>query len=179
MLALSASDIDAASSQHSPELTQSAMSHRVLAIKFLNRALSPGLHTFEEGNAMLATCYALVFQSIMMDEGHAEYLTFIRGAVLVSLQMCSKGLKFLFHNLLDNDELEKLRPHFQGTPANDLGPVDAAHASLEAFRPLCKREHEKEFHGCLLEIVHNLFLSSRDGTKSSFGCRRAILTSFN
>ena len=72
MFALSASDIEAALSQHSSELIQSAMSHRILAIKFLNRALSTGLRIFEEGNAMLATCYILVFQSTLMDEGLAE-----------------------------------------------------------------------------------------------------------
>jgi hypothetical protein len=37
MLALSASDIEAKSDQHSPELTKSAICHRVLAIRYLNR----------------------------------------------------------------------------------------------------------------------------------------------
>jgi len=41
MLALSASDIEAASGQHSPELAQSAIFHRVLAIKSLSRAYLP------------------------------------------------------------------------------------------------------------------------------------------
>jgi hypothetical protein len=164
MLALSASDIAAIPSQHTSELIQSAIIHRVLAIKLFNRALSTGLHSFEEGNAMLATCYLLVFQSILIDEGLDEHLTFIRGCVLVSLQMGYKGLKFLFQNLLSNNELEKIRPHFQGTPPIDLGPVDAAYASLEAFWHLCERESEKKFHGYLLEVVRSLYLSSGDGT---------------
>jgi hypothetical protein len=163
MLALSASDIEAKSDQHSPELTKSAISHRVLAIRYLNRALSTGLHTFEEGNAMLATCFSLMFQSALIGEGHPEYLSFIRGCVVVSIQMGSKGLKILFQNLLSNDEFETV-----DMPAVDLGPVDAAYASLEAFEHLCERESEKAFHACLLEIVRNLYLSSHDGTRSPF-----------
>jgi hypothetical protein len=164
MLALSASDIEAASSQHSSELTQSAMYHRVLAIKSLNCALSTGLHTFEEGNAMIATAYILISKSSLMDEGLAEYLTFVRGLVLISLQMGFKGLKFLFHNLLSNHDLEDISPYLKDVPEIDLGPVDAAYASLEKIRPLCEREYEKVFHACLLHITRNLYSSQQEGT---------------
>ena len=133
MLALSASDIEATSGQRSSELAQSAIFHRILAIKYFNRALSNGLHTFEEGSAMIATCFILVFQSVLIDEGLPEYLTFIRGCVLLPLQMGYKHPKFLFQNLLSDDEIEKTRPYFQDMPAVDLRCVDAAYASLEAF----------------------------------------------
>lgn len=180
MLALSSSDIEDALSQHSPDLIQSAMSHRVLAIKYLNRALSTGLHTIEAGNAMLATCLVLAYQSMLMDEGIADYLTFVRGCVLVSIQMSCRGLKFLFKHLLSMDELMKIRPLLQGPPLADLGPVNAAYTSLEAFKHLCEREYEKAFHGHLVEIVNLFYSSSRDGMKSQiFGCRYTRLTSFN
>ncbi|KIN03092.1 hypothetical protein OIDMADRAFT_160662 [Oidiodendron maius Zn] len=162
MLALSASDIEAASSQHSPELAQSAIFHRVLAIKSLNRALPTGLQTFEEGNALLATSFILLYQSTLMDEGLYEYLTFVRGCVLVPLQMGCRGLKFLFENLLSDDEIEKTRPYMQAMPAIDVRFVDAAYASLENFGPLCEREAEKKMHGYLLEIVRSFYLSSCD-----------------
>jgi hypothetical protein len=168
MLALSASDIEATSGQHSSELTKSAICHRILAIRSFNHALSTGLHTFEEGNAMLATCYSLIFQSTLMDDGYAEFLSFTRGCVLVAVQMGCKGLKLLFQNLLSNEEFERVDLHLQGTPGVDLGPIDAAFASLEAFRPLCERESDKKFHGCLLEIVRKYYSSSRDGMKSPF-----------
>jgi hypothetical protein len=69
----------------------------------------------------------------------------------------------LFQNLLSNDEFETA-----GTPTVDLGPVNAAYASLEAFEHLCERESEKAFHACLLEIVRNLYLSTHDGVRSPF-----------
>jgi hypothetical protein len=168
MLALSASDIEATSRKSSPELAQSAIFHRILAIKYFNRALSAGLHTFEEGNAMLATCWVLLYQSILIDEGLSEYLTFVRGCVLVPLQMGSKDLKFLFKNLFSDDEIEKTRPSLQDMPAVNLRSVDAACTSLEALKPLCEREVEKKVQGRLLELVRRFYLSSCDGTNSLF-----------
>jgi hypothetical protein len=168
MLALSASDLEATSGQPSFKLAQSAMFHRTLAIKFFNRALSTGLHSLEDGNAMLATCYILVYQSTLIDEGLSEYLTFVRGCVLVPLQMGYRGLKFLFQNLLSDDEIELTRPYFQRMPAVDLRPVDAACVSLEALAPLCEREWEKTIREHTLEIVHNFYLSPCDGTNSPF-----------
>jgi hypothetical protein len=168
MLALSASDIEATSSQHSSELAQSATFHRTLAIQSFNRALSAGLNNFEEGNAMLATCFILSYQSAMIDEGLAEYLTFVRGCVLIPLQMGSKHLKFIFQNLFTEDEIEKSRPYLQDMPAVNPRSVDAAYASVEAIGPLCEREAEKNLQEVLLELVRSFYLSSCDGTKSPF-----------
>ena len=179
MLALSASDIEAASSQHSPELAQSAIFHRVLAIKSLNRALPTGLQTFEEGNALLATSFILLYQSTLMDEGLSEYLIFVRGCVLVPLQMGCRGLKFLFQNLLNDDEIEKTRPYMQAMPAIDVRFVDAAYASLENFGPLCEREAEKKMHGYLLEIVRSFYLSSCDGMKCLFWMQKDDADTFD
>jgi hypothetical protein len=176
MLALSASDLEALSRQPSSELTQAAMSHRILAIKSLNRALPTGMHSLEDGNAMLATCYILLCQSTLIGEGLPEYLTFVRGCVLVPIQMDCKGLKFLFQNLHSEDEIEMTRPYLQSMPAIDLSPVDAACASLEAFAPLCERESEKVMREQTLEILRNFYLSSCDGTKSSCRCSNTMLT---
>ena len=117
---------------------------------------------------MLATCFILLYQSTLIDEGLSEYLTFVRGCVLVPLQMGYKHLKFLFQNLLSDDEIEKTRPYLQSMPAVDLRSVDAAYASLENFGPCCEREAEKKMHERMLELVRSFYLSSCDGTKSPF-----------
>ena len=124
MLGLSASDLTTKVTQ-TTELTCSAMSHRVQAITSLNQALSNGLHTFEEGNAMLATCYVLLFQSVLLDDGLAEYMSFIRGCVLIAQNMGCKRMKFLFHSFLGTDSLAKLDPHLKEGPEVNPGPVDA------------------------------------------------------
>ena len=117
---------------------------------------------------MLATCFILLYQSAMIDEGLTEYLTFVRGCVLIPLQMGGKHLKFLFQNLFTEDEIEKSRPYLQDMPAVDPRSVDAAYASVEAFKPLCKREEEKNMNESLLELVRSFYLSSCDGIKSPF-----------
>ena len=117
---------------------------------------------------MLATCYILLYQSTLMEEGLTEYLTFVRGTVLVSLQMDYRRLKFLFQNLLINDEIEMVRPYLQNLPAVDLGPVDAAYASLEALAPLCERKSEMALREGTLEIVRNFYVSSCEGANSPF-----------
>ncbi len=117
---------------------------------------------------MLATCYILLYQSTLIDEGLSEYLTFVRGCVLVPLQMDCRGLKFLFQNLLNNDEIEMTRPYLESMPEIDLRPVDAACASLEALAPVCERESEKMIREYTLEIVRSFYLSSCDGTNSPF-----------
>jgi hypothetical protein len=166
MLGLSASDL-ATFVIRTSELTFSAMSHRVKAIKSLNQALSNGVHTFEEGNAMLAACYVLVFQSVLLDDGFAEYLSFIRGCTLIALNMGCRKMKFLFHSILPTESLAKLDPYLKDGPEVNPGPVDAGCKSLEAFAHLCQRDYEKELHSAILKAARALYTSSRNGKKSS------------
>lgn len=165
MLGLSASDLTT-SLTPTPELTCSAMSHRVVAIKALNQALSRGLQTFEEGNAMLATCYVLLFQSALLEDGLAEYMSFLRGCVLIAHYMGCRRMKFLFHSFLGMDGFKKIEPHLKDERGVNPGPVNAACKSLEAFAPLCQKEYEKGFHNCLMKTAGALYTSSRSGTKS-------------
>ncbi len=165
MLGLSASDLTEKGAPKC-ELTFSAMSHRVQAIKSLNQALSNGLHTFEEGNAMLATCYVLIFQSVLLEDGLAEYMTFIRGCVLIAQNMGCKRMKFLFHSFLGMDSLAKMDPYLRDSPEVNPGPVSAGCMSLEAFEHLCQRDYEEKFHSSLLKTARALYTSSRNGKKT-------------
>ncbi|KAM7208435.1 hypothetical protein V8F20_001116 [Naviculisporaceae sp. PSN 640] len=118
-----------------PSLIESAMSHRLKAIKAIKRTLNDVSSTSasppsscssssasnstskftEEGNALMATCFALTFQSVMLDDGMAEYMTFIRGIVIVAYQMYVRGGaasagKFLFGPHLGEKQNEVLEP---------------------------------------------------------------------
>ncbi|KAL3420439.1 C6 zinc finger protein [Phlyctema vagabunda] len=166
MLALAASDMisppSAAVMQPKP-LKFSAISHRVKAISSLNRALSCDSLSFEEGNAMLGTCYALVFQSVLMDDGLPEYMTFIRGIVLVSIQLKIRNLNFMFGNMLGDESLSAMEPQLQSAPTIDPESVRAACESLNKFLPLCQTDSDKLFHSLLLETTKGLLFSSREG----------------
>jgi hypothetical protein len=80
--------------------------------------------------------------------------------------MNCNGLKFIFQNLLTEDEIEMSRPYLENLPAIDLSHVDAACASMVAFAPLCIRESEKLMREQTLEILRKFYLSSCDGTAS-------------
>lgn len=165
MLGLAASDI-VESYPTDRALAYSAMHHRVLAIQALNAALSRGVHTMEEGNAMLATCYTLVFQSELIADGFPEYMSFIRGCMTIAWQMGAKQLRFIFDGMLGHEQLAMMGPHLMGVPDVDPAHTSAAIASLEACEHLIQKDSEKAFHSCCLEIARASGSSSREGTSS-------------
>jgi hypothetical protein len=166
MLGLAASEITTTPALAS-NLTYSAISHRVQAIRGLNRAVSEGIDTAEKGNAMLATCYALSFQAVLIEDGLSEFMSFIRGLILVAMNMGCKRLKFLFHTFMGEEQLAKMGPHLGGSPNINPALIDAACNSLEAFAPLCQQDYEKGFHASLTKTARALYTSSREGTRSS------------
>jgi hypothetical protein len=88
MLVLSASDL-AADMQTLDRslLTSVALAHRLKAISALKNAITAGIDGFERGKPMLATCYMLVFQSTLINNRLAEYMTLICGIIAVSIEM--------------------------------------------------------------------------------------------
>ncbi|KAI1781119.1 hypothetical protein F4818DRAFT_28614 [Hypoxylon cercidicola] len=158
VLGLAASDLMTQDSS----LVTFAMMHRVKAINAIKRSLSdvPKMDTFEEGNALIATCFALTFQSIVLDDGMAEYMTFIRGIALVSMHMYGKGVKFLFSNLQHLDTSAILKPHMDALPLVRRELVDMAVAGIHGLEPLCTHQVEVEYYKLILEIAEALYTDS-------------------
>lgn len=161
MLALSASDIACFSEDKS--LIVTAMTHRVKSIEALNAAVSRGLTTFEQGNAMLATCFVLLFQSTLLNDGLGEYMSFIRGCVAIGMQMGIKRMKFLLTKLWGDESLEEIDPALHKAPLIEPQVVSLACRSLEKMGSLCKTEVELKMYALILSMARNLVTSSRDG----------------
>ncbi|KAI1354318.1 C6 zinc finger protein [Xylaria sp. FL0043] len=157
ILGLAASDL----MPKDPTLVTFAMAHRLKAIKAIKKALTsvPKTNTFEEGNALLAACYALTFQSVMLDDGMAEFMTFCRGIVIVAIQMCCKGAKFLFTNFLGDDRMGALQPLLEAIPPIQKDWTDMAVANIAALGPLCKTQVEIEYHQLITDIANALYTS--------------------
>jgi hypothetical protein len=170
MLALSASELATCEPANS-DLTCTAMTHRVKAITSLNNAISSGITSFEQGNAMLATCYSLLFQSTLINDGLVEYMTFIRGCVVVGMQMGTKNMKFVFHHMWGDESVELIDPGLKLTPLVDSKSVGAACRSIEKFRHLCHKKCEVDVYALLLNMARALFTSSRDGELVLFSMR--------
>lgn len=149
-----------------PSLVAAAMNHRVKAIRSIKKRLVENARTgtsHEEANALVATCFALTFQSVSLDDGMAEYMTFIRGIVIVSMQMLFKGIKPIFSNLMEQDSDEVLAPFMQDLPLIQRGWADSARDAIGNLRALCVEPVEIEYQEKLSTIVEKLYINSWAG----------------
>ena len=169
ILGLAASDL---SEQRDPGLVAAAMAHRLKAIKAIKKTLADapraGDDGFEEGNALMATCFALTFQSVLLDDGMVEYMTFIRGVIIVGIQMYLKGARLLFGRFLGESQAEVLRPFLEKVPLVGSGWAGAAVAAIEGLAPLCAHPIERQYRERILEMARQLHVSSWEGTWSLF-----------
>jgi hypothetical protein len=67
ILGLAASELIASD----PSLAEAAMVHRLKSIQAIKRKLAATdtSITYAEGNALIATCFALTFQSVILEDG--------------------------------------------------------------------------------------------------------------
>ncbi|KAM5363550.1 hypothetical protein ACJZ2D_011934 [Fusarium nematophilum] len=147
----------------------SAMNHRIKAIKAIKKRLAETAKTsieYEEANAMVATCFALTFQSVSLEDGLAEYMTFIRGILIVGMQMMFRGIKPLFDNMLEQDQDALLAPLMENLPLIQKGWADSAMEAIMNLKPLCLEPVELEYHQHLVNIVEQLYLNSWDAYKA-------------
>lgn len=159
ILALSAQDL-ADTQPPCRELQHTALSYRVRAITSLNEAISHPDLSVGQGNAMLATCFVLLFQSVYLADGLVEYMSFLRGVIAVSIHMGMNRMNFLFSNMFDQAAVvqESLRDIQLINP--DL--ARGACRSLEQLDSLVSNPREVEYYGYLLSAARALFTSSSD-----------------
>jgi hypothetical protein len=161
ILGLAASDL----MQQDATLQTAAMTHRLKAIRAIKKTLSdvPRSDTFEEGNALMATCFALTFQSVLLDDGMAEYMTFIRGVIIVAIQMYIKGARLLFGAFLGDRQLDILQPVMERVPLIDGDWARGAVEAVEGLQGLCRGEMERAYWERILEMARELGVSSWGG----------------
>ncbi|KAM0564525.1 hypothetical protein ACHAPJ_000739 [Fusarium lateritium] len=150
-------------------VVSSAMNHRIKAIKAIKKRLAETARTsieYEEANAMVATCYALTFQSVSLEDGLAEFLTFIRGIMIVGMQMLFRGIKPLFENMAEQDTDSLLEPLMGGLPLIQKGYVDSVVEAITNLKPLCKEQVEIEYHQHLVNMTEKLYINSWDAYKA-------------
>ncbi|KAL6919092.1 hypothetical protein FSHL1_003071 [Fusarium sambucinum] len=155
--------------RNDPSILPSAMNHRIKAIRAIKKRLaetSKSSMNYEEANAMVATCFALTFQSVSLEDGLAEYLTFIRGIMIVGMQMMFRGIKPIFENMLEQEQDSLLEPLMQGLPLIPKGFTDSAIEALTNLGPLCAEGVELEYHQHLVAMTEKLYVNSWDAYKA-------------
>lgn len=148
-------------------LVEPAMAHRLKAIKAVKRSLAEGgkggegKDMFKEGNALMATCFVLTFQSVMLEDGMVEYMTFIRGIIIVAIQMYIKGARLMFGEYLGDAPAEKLKSYMEEVPLVERRWVDGAVEGIRGLEGLVKesgREIEATYWEKLLEMGQMLYV---------------------
>nr|CDP27185.1 Putative protein of unknown function [Podospora anserina S mat+] len=151
--------------QSDPSLTLTpAMTHRLKAIKSIKKALSslpsssssPNLAS--EGNALMATCFTLTYQSTLLDDGMPEYMTFIRGIVIISISMLARQTRLMFDNLIRPEHNKSvLEAHMRSLPLVRREWVDAAGGSLRKLEEVVPRQGvRRRYWELLVEMVEGL-----------------------
>jgi hypothetical protein len=91
-------------------------------------------------------------------------MTFIRGILIVGMQMMFRGIKPIFTTLMDEEQKEKLlEPLMEGLPLIQRGWADSALEAIGSLRPLCIEQVQIEYYDKLMDIVQKLYISSWDG----------------
>lgn len=142
-----------------------ALSHRLLAIKGFNEALSKTPRTSSDGDALLGACYALTFQSSYMKDGMTEFLTMVRGCGLVSLQLRNEKVDVSFQ-INPTRHVEIMQSRLDNLPAVDTDLHTGAVASFNAIAPLCTGlDAHAAFHRVLQDCVETVEFDSRAGNE--------------
>jgi hypothetical protein len=144
-------------------LNQTALSYRVLAIRNLNAALSKSPETSAESDAILATCYALAFQTSYLGESIEEFLIMLRGCTLVFNQEWRKKYGTLFTRLDTQEQVEYLEHRLVELPLVGEDMIEEARESLLKILDLCQEKVVQDVHRYMFETVDLLSISSREG----------------
>jgi hypothetical protein len=140
-----------------------AISHRLMAITGLNKALSKASWTSSDGDAIVAACYALTFQSSYMKDGIFEFLTMVRGCGLVSLRLINDNVDVSF-SIRADDHLDYMKSRLDNLPDIDADLLKGSVSSFDRLLPLCEGlDAHLSFCQLLRDCADTIMVDSREG----------------
>ncbi|KAH7323519.1 hypothetical protein BKA65DRAFT_598120 [Rhexocercosporidium sp. MPI-PUGE-AT-0058] len=153
MLALSAS--------HLSKLTPSALlsiaqTHRLHAISGLNAALSNSLLSTADGDAAIATCYALLMQSWYMDDGLPASLILTRSVHTTTRWVREQRVCSLLACDDEGTRVAGMKGRLRDAPAFDRSFVDGALEALKPLEDLCEEGYQKDLFAVLKDAYWKL-----------------------
>jgi hypothetical protein len=137
------------------DLNTTAMYHRVQAIKGSAVALSQTNRSGDDGDALVASCYLLTFQSLYIKddkEGIVEFLHFIRGCSLVWNQLLYEKVPITFY-LTSESQYEFMKPRLVALPDIDPQLLESAEKSLSELRLILYKPVHTMFHGLFVGCI--------------------------
>lgn len=162
MLALGASHLGRIAPVVVAEYNTKAIVHRGHAMAGLSRALAKPERSNGESDAMVATCYALTFQSTYMSDGLFDFITMVRGCALVTGKILEEKLPTAF-NLEPDWHRKLMEPRLNDMPVVHQPLLGNGIIALEEVRPMLATTTDFQFYDCLVKVVHGLASSSKEG----------------
>lgn len=159
ILALSASHLEKLSKSG---LTKVAQAHRLAAITGLNSHLDKPLKTAADGDAVIATCFALLMQSWYMDDGLESFLVMTRSCEIITKHVRDQKVDAILARD-DCSRVENMRPRLNGAPSYDLDFLSVASQSVNDVGLLCEEGYQWKLLTSLQECVASLAKSHMEG----------------
>lgn len=147
LLALGASHIASRtpSSTDINEENYRSLAHRGHAIAGLKKAFSKTKISSSESDAMLATCYALAFQSAHVSDGCLDFATFVRGCGMITRRIQHGAQRTIFN--LSSEPMQsptKVSPSCDDSPLNFQLPSQVTHLLTHGIQAL------EDAKGCMV-----------------------------
>lgn len=139
--------------------SRDALDHRIYAIRGLGSAMSNPCQESDEPSAILASCYALTFQSIYLADGMADFIVFVRGCYLTTKMLRGDGLI----TALPSQHLDIVASELGHMPKPNIGEFRNALAALTQMSVLLETPLEREFYRGIHEVLIGSIESSQIG----------------
>lgn len=162
ILALSASHLEKLSKSG---LTKVAQVHRLAAITGLNRHLEKPLKTAADGDAIIATCFALLMQSWYMDDGLESFLVMTRSCDLITKHVRGQNVDAILARD-DCSRVENMRSRLHGAPNYDLGFLSMSAQSINDVGLLCEEGYQWKLLASLQRCIESLAKSHMEGASN-------------
>lgn len=141
------------------QMTAMAIHHRVLAIQGSNEVISRPVKHGSDGDALLASCYLLAFQSSYMADGMEESFRIVRGCSLLNMHLKTQHLHMAFF-LPHKYHFDIMQQRLVDLPKIEPEAVKSAETSLQNVLPHLKDLCQKQIYQCLMDIIDSLNFSS-------------------
>jgi hypothetical protein len=156
------------------QLNYIALQHRMLAIKGSNEAISRSIQTGSDGDALLASCYCLAFQSSYMVDGMQDCFRLLRGCKMIDLQLRMRNLPMAFF-LPQVCHFDIMQLRLVDLPIIEPEILDGAKVSLQLLLPRLEDPSHCSLYPLLLEVIETLRFSSLKGMFPSNTLRTILI----
>jgi hypothetical protein len=110
-----------------------ALSHRVSAITALNSALSTPCSSKEDADAKFAATILLTFQSSYMPDGMMEFISMMRGWMIIQTTVVPSMGESIFHDITEETYVGSMRKLLGPAAGLESGPGEDLRHTLEDF----------------------------------------------